>query len=367
MKWASSFSLVIISLLVALAFLELGLHLFPVNEVLSSMPVNDRNPVLRFKPNQDLVWSKGASFYMVNDVHMNNYGFVNNQNYVPEEGPPLVAVIGDSFVEALMVPGRETGQEVLAQSLKGRARVYSFGRSGAPLSQYLGYAQWVRDEFSPEKMVFVVVGNDFDESLFKYKQAAGFHYFKKDENGALQLDRVDYSRGVAVEAISRSKLLMYLFTNVKIMTLAKSLKYRWKGDSRQFAGQTLARADAERMCDSREAVRLFFKLLPECSGLAKKDICFVVDGLRPHLYAQASLDAVSESYFSRMRSFFMDEAEKLGYQVVDMQPVFLSEYKRTGDRFEYPMDGHWNSLGHRLFARSVLESGFLQEFEEVNQ
>ena len=42
-------------------------------------------------------------------------------------------------------------------------------------------------------MVFVIVGNDFDESLSKYKTGPGFHHFTETSDGALSLELYDYS------------------------------------------------------------------------------------------------------------------------------------------------------------------------------
>ncbi|GHV05196.1 hypothetical protein AGMMS50229_07890 [Campylobacterota bacterium] len=66
-------------------------------------------------------------------------------------------------------------------------RTYSFGFSGAPLSQYLVYAQNYRKNY----LIVAVVGNDFDESLLTYKNNRGFHYYA-DTGYGLELQRIDY-------------------------------------------------------------------------------------------------------------------------------------------------------------------------------
>ena len=159
------------------------MRLLPVNEGLHSLPVNEANPIFRFQPNRTSVWSRFWNFSMVNTVRTNNYGFVSNIDYDPTKTTPLIAIIGDSYIEAAMVPYEQTGAGRLAKQLQDGARVYSFGASGAPLSQYLAYAEYVGKEFHPDVLVILVVDNDFDESLLKYKLWPGFHYFEEDAQG----------------------------------------------------------------------------------------------------------------------------------------------------------------------------------------
>lgn len=69
--------------------------------------------------------------------------------------------------------------------------MYGFGTSGSSLSQYLAYAQYVRDTFRPDGLTVVIIGNDFDESLRKYKSEPGLHYFAESPDGRLDLVRID--------------------------------------------------------------------------------------------------------------------------------------------------------------------------------
>ena len=114
--------------------LELALRLSPVSTSTGAVVLDDRNPVLRYAPNQSYVWSKGWRFEIVNTGRINNYGFVNDQDYAKhaEDGP--VVGIGDSYVEAMMVPYKQTGQGRLSHLLTSDRLVYSLGISGAQLA-----------------------------------------------------------------------------------------------------------------------------------------------------------------------------------------------------------------------------------------
>ena len=100
------------------------------------MPVNAANPILHFTPNRPFVNSLGWNMHNVVRGRVNNAGFVNDQDYV-RDGPPLIAVIGDSFIEAQMVAYPQTLQGRLAAALAAEFRVYSFAgvrRAAQPVS-----------------------------------------------------------------------------------------------------------------------------------------------------------------------------------------------------------------------------------------
>jgi len=172
-----TFISILVGLFLSIILLEMICRVLPVRDSLVTLPVNAQNPVMRFKENRDVIWSSGTDFSIITRKHVNNYGFLNDQDYSSENKSPLLAVIGDSFVEAAQVENRNTIHGILSRDSVGRGRVYSFGTSGSPLSTYLVYADYAVNVFHATELVFIVVGNDFDESLLKYKNAPGFHYF----------------------------------------------------------------------------------------------------------------------------------------------------------------------------------------------
>ncbi|MDC0336357.1 hypothetical protein OAN24_05645 [Pseudodesulfovibrio sp.] len=314
-------------------------------------PVNEANPIAHFEPNRTSTWSRFADFSMVNTVHSNNYGFINDLDYDPKGREPLIAVIGDSYVEATMVPYKETLHGRLSTALESKWRVYSFGVSGAPLSQYLVVAQFVRDEFKPNKMVFVVVGNDFDESLRHIKASQGLHLFEQHSNNQLTLERQDYSPGLLRRILRHSHLALYLFTNAQIQHFLAALTQQ----NKTFVGQTDASVSSQRVNKSKQVVDTFFRTLPEASGLPTEEVCFILDGMRPHLYSAKGIAQADGSYFQQMRDYFIKIATSSGYIVTDLQPAFIQDYAQNGARFEFPRDGHWNAAGHAIAAQAAVK------------
>ena len=66
------------------------------------------DPIQRYQPGTPFTWSLGWDFYVVVKGRTNAQGFVSAYDYDPADARPLVAVIGDSMVEALIVPFAET-------------------------------------------------------------------------------------------------------------------------------------------------------------------------------------------------------------------------------------------------------------------
>lgn len=352
---------VLIGLLISVVLLEVMLQLLPVNTGLRVEPVSAAQPVLCFEPNRQYVFSRGWDFSVVNKGRVNNFGFVNDQDYEPTAKTPLLAVIGDSFIEALMVPFAETVQGRLASAAGGAGRVYSFAASGSPLSQYMAYAKYVRDEFHPNALVVSIIGNDFDESLLKYKAEPSFHYFAETESGELELTRVDYQPSRVRRLMRYSALARYAATNMYLLgPVTRTIQEGRNAPAQEYVGNVVARTDPIRILDSERAVSAFLDQLPRYSGLPVGRILFLIDGIRPNLYTEEGLRAAEGSYFDHMRNFFISQAVARGYQIADLQVHFVERHRRDGSVFEFPTDGHWSGTGHGVAADAVMESALFR-------
>lgn len=370
---------------IPLVLAEITLRFLPVSTSLFGQPVNETSPVFRFMPDRDYLWSKDWNFSIVNGGRVNSSGFVNDREYEADTTSPLLAVIGDSYVEATMVPYAETIQGRLAAKIKRHGRVYSFAASAAPLSQYLVWARHARETYRPDAMVFLVVGNDFDESLLAYRQWPGFHHYSEDSGGMLKLIRIDYEPNPWRTLAQHSALVRYLLFNLQVMPslvrIKSTLGEHWKrltsaesnhdaggdgnvtvrkGDGtvkgRQYLGNVPRVVKAKRVADAKRAVDAFFRDLPEMAGLAPARILFLLDGVR---YSSVVHDP--EDYFINMRRYFMARAGALGYGAIDMDHHFLPEHETNGTRFEFPTDGHWNAAAHGLAAQAIADTDLFKQ------
>ena len=354
---------VFLSLAGFVAFAEIVLRFLPVNEGLRLLPVNEKNPVFRFTPNRTVTWSEGWNFGIRNKVHVNNDGFVNPLDYDPNARSPLLAILGDSYIEAGIVPRGQTAQERLG-GMARNGRVYSFAASGAGLSQYLVWAEYARERYKPDAFVFVIIGNDFSESLLHREHSPGMHHFERLPDGKAALRRVDYEPSLVRRVLRRSALVMYLFTNVKIQRLFKvDVQKHLGGKDQRWVANIPAEAPEGVLRDYQWAVDRFLELLPEKTGVDYGKIAFVMDGFRPHMYDAKELEfALRDSVWKRMRDYVKDRAESMGITVIDMHPFFMERYTREQKRFEFPKDSHWNGEGHRAVADAIASSRMFRQW-----
>lgn len=357
---AAQMGLVFISLSLIWGIMEIILRRMPVLDCSRWTPVAKDSPVLRYEPKQVLTWSKGWRMSGATQRKSNNVGFLNDQDYSSNGTRPLVAVVGDSYVEALMNPYNETFYGILAKEVGENGRVYSFGLSGAPLSQYLIWADFAKRAYQSNALIVVIVGNDFDECFYQYKPVRGLHYFDpKSTLNNIILQRVDRIDSFSRRTIMKLASARYVFYNLRV---GHSL-HKWRtGDVRrrqvmtiEYEGDVPTTVSPNRLRDSKLAANLFLAALPEYSGLPPDRILLVLDGVRPSLYKGDGTYS-RESFWGTMHDYMMANANDLGFEIIDMNTTFTSQYIRYGDRFEFPTDDHWNGFGHKLVAEQILNS-----------
>ena len=347
---------ILISLTGLLLIAELACRFLPVNEGLRSQAVNAASPVYRFEPNRTSTWSRGWNFSITNRVHVNNDGFVSDKDYSVDGPRPLAAIVGDSYIEAAMVPYSNTVQGRLATTVGEQGRIYSFAASGAGFSQYLVWAEYARDRYRPDMFVFLNISNDFSESLYHRERSPGFHHFERMPDDSAVLRRVDYSPTIVRRIFRYSALATYLMINVKIEQVFKLDMASIFSENKRWAANIQREGTPEEYSDYEWVVRTFLDRLPAATGLAPGKIVIVTDGLREAIYSPREKRELAESVWGRMRKYTADQARARGFVVIDMQPLFEHAYRRDGQRFEFPTDSHWNGRAHGILANAIIES-----------
>ncbi len=352
---------ILLTLLACAVVAELALRFFPVYRGLYFQDVRNASDLFRAQPNRSVPFSRDWNFNLANTRRVNDLGFVNDEDYAEDGDRPLVAVVGDSYIEAMMVPYGETVYGRLAERHGDLLDVRSYGFSGAPLSQYLSWIGFATREQGADYLLINVVGNDFHESLARYKRGPGFwHYQERD--GELKLELVPFERSTLSKLLGWSYLVNYSLYHLRAPQTLSGLVARLSrpsapsGKAPRFVGNTERRVDDRRTALSIRAIEAFFRDLPGYAGLPVERIVFVVDAIRAQIYGDLSADEAAASYFGQMRRAFMKRAVALGYGVVDLQEKFESAFARDGRRFEYPMDGHWNGYAHGLVAEAIEQS-----------
>lgn len=349
----------VLSVFILILLAELVCRMLPVNQGLRTQPVNEADPVYRFEANRTSTWSRGWDFSITNRVHVNNAGFVNDQDYSREGARPLLAVVGDSYIEAGMVPYRETVQGRLAEVAGSSGRVYSFAASGAGLTQYLVWAAHARDAYRPDSFLFLNIANDFAESLHHRGRSPGFHRFVRLPDGRADMHRDDYEATLFRRLARYSALAMYLVLNAKVESVFKTDLQNLGAANQRWASNIQYDGTADEYSDYEWATRAFLDRLPEATGVAPGRIVIAIDGMREAVYNPAESAVLAKSVWGRMRAFMAGEARARGFVVIDMQPVFEKSFRTDGRRFEFPTDTHWNGHAHGLLANAAIAAGIL--------
>jgi hypothetical protein len=344
--------------LLPFALLEGFFRLLPVSNPPYLLPVTAQDPVVHYQPNIEYLNTVGWNFAIRSRMRTNNYGYNNIVDYRPDASTPLLMVLGDSFVEAQAVGTGKSAAELLNAAVSPEGRVYSIGISGAALSQYLAFAEFAKDKFHPRAMAFVVIENDYDESLLKYAGDPRFHYF--DDSGVLH--RVDYHRSAIKTLLRHSAFARYVVLNVNPQRIGFNLSRLLCGSGDPYACNGPAALE-QRIADSKRAVGYFFSVLPAKTGLGTDAILFVMDAQRPDMYQPDGLHRAAHTYVARMRQYFIEQARSRGYEVLDMQPTFIARHRLDGARFEFATDSHWNALANAVVAEEIRKSGvFVRTF-----
>jgi len=351
MKLIKNGLVVLGSLCVILILLEIVFRFLPVRSVLHTDVLNDAKPIPSYLANEKGVWSRDWNFSIVNTLVTNNLGFVNPQDYIKTD-KSVVAVIGDSFVEAAMTPYDRTFYGRMAAKLRPEnTQVYTFAMSGAQLPDYLVWARYAVSQFAPQHMVFVIIPNDYDESLAKNKQAPGSYYFYENEDKSLSLGKVDFVISPLRRFVRSSALLRYVTQNLQVWERLKEILY----DAPSQAGTLDATAW---IADAKRAVDFFFDELDKVVRIDHKDVLFLIDGSVEDAYGKGN-DTPRIKVRDAADAYLAQVARSHGYRVIELPSIFRKHYQAHGQPFVYPTDGHWNELAHQLVSETILGSELL--------
>ena len=105
--------------------------------------------------------------------------------------------------------------------------------------------------------------------------------------------------------------------------------------------------DSYRIDLSFKATDLFLKKLAQIipDKRDRKRLIISVDADRLSMY---DIGFAKSLFFDNQRNYLIDEAKKLGFSVIDLDPIFKKHFNKNKNRFDYEFDNHWNELGHQL-------------------
>lgn len=328
-------------LILYLILLELIFFLLPTSEVFSRNEVNNENRLLSYKENEDIIFSNKWNFKNIVNKKTNNYGFINSIDY-KKDGNPDLMVIGDSYVDAYQVNNKDSITEQLSNKIKN-FNVYSLSMSGSALSQYLYYAEFAEINFNPKEYLFLIVHNDFDESICKYKKKEGAHCF----NEYWELELIDFNGyGFWKSLMRKSSVIRYLILNVRINyhKILINLNIRKKSENINSSTDYNQKVDVSKFMINKFFMNLR-KIIPD------KKITLMLDGDRMPIYIE---NFKKDQFFNTMKDEVKNKSSLFNIEIIDLDPIFRKHYEKNKKWFEIKNEGHWNKLGHTVAADSYI-------------
>ncbi|MBV8888239.1 MAG: SGNH/GDSL hydrolase family protein [Alphaproteobacteria bacterium] len=322
----------------------------------SDVPANAFiNEVVRYAPNQRGIWrvrDEIAAPYAINARGWNSG--VGDYRVARIPGIPRIAVVGDSFIEALQVPHDRSMGEDLAGLLGTADRpleVYRFGISGAPMSQYLQMAEHEVAQYRPDWLIVQIVHNDFDES-YKFKPGRYTSSFLKlrveDGRVAGEIPPQAWHPG-ATEWLRRT-------------ATARFFLYRWQvrpeflidlllPKAHAAPAEIAANSDIGAILADRPGVEavtdyLFGRLDAVARAMGAR-LLLAMDGDRFAIYAGVDSPALE------LNRIAAAAAARRDLPFVDLEPAFVADWQTHHQRFDFDADHHWNEHGHAVAAAAV--------------
>jgi len=328
---------------------------FPVSDVPDV--IFDADLGNHFSPNQGGVYISGLHSEIQAKYRINNEGWNSPYDYVRNRatGGSRIAVIGDSYVEALQVDYDQSFPYILENELREKhpdclIGAYSFGHSGASLAQYIKVAQYAAKRHSPDVIIVNVVHNDFLESLAGMGRVDNWSVRPVGTTFEFVPPHVMPTLGVK-RVLRQSAIVRYLLINARILERFYGVKRLLEDAENLEANIDSDIFDLRRKNDLMERMVGFLlnELTVDADGIP---IVVVMDGNRQAIYK-------GEDPFNT-RSFGLNklvgrQAEKHGISFIDLTQWFAEDWHREGKKFDWDIDNHWNRRGHEITALAIAE------------
>ena len=340
--------------------LEILFIVLPVSDSLKIMPVNDSNPFIHFEPNRTIKRAVGHKFNNINLKRINDYGYFSNNDFFDKNNNEKIVVIGDSYVEASQVSNNESVHGQLDYLLPNNFDVYGIGISGSPLSQYLAFTKMAKKYLNPKIYIYVIIENDFDRYLLKYKNSPGLHFFDDNYN----LKRIDSEPSLIKKILRNSSFFRYLIIDFKISQKIKYLLYFYQNENNEINQDIniLEKKFYQRISESTKVIDMFFYELK--SIIKDTPVIFLIDGNRRKIYDNSNTN-VEFLFEDMILKIFRDKCFNQKKYCIDMNKIFGNHYSINKEKFEFDNDWHWNKLAHELAAINIKKTIYDQKLIDL--
>lgn len=325
--------------ILALLALELVFRLLPVSTA-TRTGYHIHPYIISYPPNHRFTTATGWDLKNAQRHKANNYGFLADRDF--SYAPEALGLVGDSFVEANMLPARDRLASQLESMLGGRP-VYALGGPGSSLLDYAERIRFAHETFGISEFVVVLERGDIRQALCDSGHNHGPCLDPKSLELRIELQAdADWTKRLFRE----SALAQFLFSQLKLNLGASIRKIRGlQTESRPPVGkvhgeEAIASAISE----------TFFRRV---DGKTPIKIIFLLDVDRTRLFDEA---VQHESGLE----VFQDYARRKEMRIVSPLIAFREYRKNSGLILEVgPYDAHWNRDAIKMVA-ALLSAESLQ-------
>lgn len=322
---AFCFGLTLILLLLELVFT----FIFPASNT-PELVYDDTNHLLKFKPGNQGVSTIGAWAEQPYHWQINQAGWNSTVEYDTTDRRPLIAIIGDSYIQAVGADIEKSYPSLLRNQIGAKYRMYQFGVSGSPMSQYLNVSRYVQKTYHPQIMIFNIVHNDFLETLKPFTSLGkGFMCLDSTTFKEEYLSPKHFS--TPIELSRKSHLIRYLMRNLSLGTL---LGIEYNVVKKTSFDQPLKNKISQ-------AVDTVLTRIQRENTITK--LVFVMDTPRPEI----ETNEFENSPFWWTHELMKVKTESKKMLLLDLTDAFKADFKKNKVSFQTKIDNHWNNYGHQ--------------------
>jgi len=343
--------LTIPSCVVLFLFLELTATFLVPAAQFPSYYYDPAERILRFSTTdlRDGVFTIGTMAQQRARWHINNRGWNSSIDFENSKRKPRIAIIGDSYVEALQVDVENSIGGRLGALVSPVVDVYPFGISGASLSQYLEMARYARKHFDPDVLVINVVHNDFDESLCSIKRQAGMLCLE-DEGLEIREAAVEpYHPNQMLRMARWSSAVRYAVTNLQLASRWRGLFSGARNKPVYNANIEVEQVKARKARIQKATEYVLWTLRRENGG---KPVIFIMDAPRRDIYA-GTLEGSNVVWLNQL---LKSTCQTAGFHFIDLTEEFSRMFNARHTHLESEFDWHWNEAGHFAAAQELHRS-----------
>ncbi|RIX45481.1 MAG: hypothetical protein D3M94_11625 [Rhodocyclales bacterium GT-UBC] len=323
-------------MLLALLLLELCCRLLPVSTA-TYTGYHVAPNILTYPPHHRFTIASGWDLKNAHHHQANNYGFLADHDFA--FNPQAIGLVGDSFVEANMLPPHDRLAAQLEKALGGQT-VFALGGPGSSLLDYGERIEFAHQTFGINQFVVVLERGDIRQARCGSGHNHGPCFDPHSRSSRLlHQPAADWKKRL----IRESALAQYVFSQLKV----DPAKF-WKqsASTSDSQGKATSVPDIDDSANEEMLIsRLFFDRLESIQP--PPHVLFVTDADRKNLMNESSTAPDPLKQFKEL-------AHRKAYAVIELDEPFRHFLHQGKLILEVgPADSHWNAAAVQVVTKQI--------------